>query len=200
MTAQPVRPPRNRRIAVLLSGGGRTLMNILDRIREDRLDAEVALVVASRECVGAQRARDAGLPVRVISGVIPADRLRELLADADVSLVALAGYLQRVDIPHEWAGRVLNIHPALLPAHGGRGMYGERVHRAVLDSGADQSGCTVHLCDGAYDTGPILEQCACAVLPDDDVNALADRVFQLECDLYPRVIGKRLNAIGRGDA
>ncbi len=175
-------------LAVLLSGGGRTLLNLVDRIGDGSLPARVTLVVASRECPGADRARKRGLTVRIASGDIARDDLGRMLDDAGASIVALAGYLRLVAIPRGFEDRVVNIHPALLPSFGGTGLYGERVHRAVLAAGCKLSGCTVHLCDERYDTGPILVQRCCPVLPDDTPDSLAARVFEEEKLAYPEAL------------
>lgn len=175
-------------IAVLLSGSGRTLANLCERIDAGDVPARVALVIASKECLGAQRARDRGIPTLVEPGTIPADRLADLLREHGAAWIVLAGYLKLVNVPREFAGRVVNIHPALLPAFGGPGMYGDRVHRAVLDHGCKIAGCTVHLCDERYDTGPIVLQRACEVRDDDTPETLAARVFELEKRAYPEAI------------
>lgn len=180
------------RLAVMLSGGGRTLKNLLEHIDRGTLRATVALVVASRECPGAEAARARGIDTRVIPGEIPRDTLGALLRACRIDWVVLAGYLRLVRIPEEYRGRVVNIHPALLPAFGGAGMYGERVHRAVLASGATESGCTVHLCDEQFDRGPIVLQMRCPVLPGDDAASLAARVFELECRAYPEALRRLL--------
>lgn len=180
------------RLLALLSGGGRTLLNLLDTIEAGELRAEVSGVIASRPCVGVERAQARGLEARVIRGMIPAERLLELVHAHHASWVVLCGYLQRIDVPDELAGRIVNIHPALLPKFGGPGMYGDRVHRAVLDAGETESGCTVHLCDAEYDTGPIVLQDRCPVLPDDTVETLAARVFELECRAYPKALAQLL--------
>jgi phosphoribosylglycinamide formyltransferase 1 len=183
-SAQPAR------LAVLLSGGGRTLTNLLDEIEAGRLGAEVALVIASRECPGVQRARDRGLAVEVVPGIIPAADLQHRLARGRIAWVVLAGYLKYVNIPAAYAGRIVNIHPALLPRHGGHGMHGHHVHEAVLASGDTESGCTVHLVDDRYDAGPIILQRRCAVLPGDTPDTLAARVFEQECIAYPDALRK----------
>lgn len=180
--------PTPARLAVMLSGGGRTLANLLDHIDRGGLDASVVLVIASRETAGAQRARERGIPTFVMPGVIPAETLAGVLEEHRVDLVVLAGYLKRVNIPRGYEGRVVNIHPALLPDFGGPGMYGMRVHEAVLASGATVSGCTVHLCDAEYDRGPILLQLSCPVQPGDTPETLAARVFELECRAYPEAL------------
>ncbi len=184
-------PPR---LAVLLSGSGRTLLNLLDHIGRGRLAAEIALVIASRECLGAERARQRGLTTLVIPGDIAAERLESVLAEHRVDLVALAGYLRFVHVPASFRGRIVNIHPSLLPAFGGRGMYGDRVHAAVLAAGVPYSGCTVHHVEGGYDTGPSIAQQSVPVLPGDDVHTLAARVFEAECELYPRALQELLTS------
>lgn len=185
-SASPI--PNPARLAVLLSGGGRTLLNLLGAIDRGEVPARVALVIASRECPGAQHARAAGIETLIIPGEIPAETLARTLADRRIDLVALAGYLKLLPIPEQYRGRVVNIHPALLPDFGGPGMYGHRVHEAVIRSGATKSGCTVHLCDDVYDRGPILLQKSCAVHPGDTPDDLAARVFELECAAYPEAL------------
>jgi phosphoribosylglycinamide formyltransferase-1 len=175
-------------IAVMLSGSGRTLVNLCDRIDAGDLPARVAVVIASKECLGAQRARDRGIPTLIEPGVLDADRLDSILREHGAQWVVLAGYLKMVNIPRAFEGRVVNIHPALLPAFGGPGMYGDRVHRAVLAHGCKIAGCTVHLCDERYDTGPIILQRACEVRDDDSPDSLAARVFELEQRAYPEAL------------
>jgi phosphoribosylglycinamide formyltransferase 1 len=175
-------------IAVMLSGSGRTLVNLCERIDAGEVPAKLALVIASKECLGAQRARDRDIPVVIEPGVISAERLATLLHAHGAEWAVLAGYLKLVHVPEGFKGRIVNIHPALLPAFGGPGMYGERVHRAVLEHGCRITGCTVHLCDERYDAGPILLQRACEVLDDDTPETLAARVFALETRAYPEVI------------
>ena len=182
----PSIPRLPARLAVMLSGTGRTLLNLLGAVRSGSVSAEIPLVIASRECPGARHAREAGIETVVVPGEIPADRLEKMLAERSIDLIACAGYLKRLRIPVGFEGRILNIHPALLPAFGGVGMYGGRVHAAVLGSGAAESGCTVHVVDDEYDRGPIVAQARCPVLPTDDAATLAARVFELECRLYPK--------------
>jgi len=112
----------------------------------------------------------------------------DLIDEANVDLVCLAGWLCLLDVPGKWLGRVMNIHPALLPCFGGKGMYGQRVHRAVLDHGCKVSGCTVHFVDNTYDNGPIILQRTCSVLDDDTADSLAHRVFEQEQLAYPEAI------------
>ncbi|MFM1872793.1 MAG: hypothetical protein RL398_2215 [Planctomycetota bacterium] len=188
---------RNRhqrpRLGVLLSGSGRTLQNLLDRIGDGRMTATIAGVASDRaEAFGLQRALDHGLESRVLR---EPSAIWSWLLELDVDLVVLAGYLRLLPIVPEFAGRVLNIHPSLLPKHGGKGMYGDHVHRAVLAAGDAETGCTVHLCDDEYDRGRILVQARVQVQPGDDAKALAARVFAAECEAYPAGIALRWNEL-----
>lgn len=184
----PAAPSALPGLAVMLSGAGRTMLNIARACADGVIPARVNLVIASGNTPGAQRAKDLGLPVLVVPGVIDQAVLERILRDHAVTWIALAGYLKKVNIPQGFQGRVVNIHPALLPAFGGAGMYGERVQRAVLDAGCKVSGCTVHMCDAEYDRGPIVAQQACEVLDTDTPQTLAQRVFALETALYPRAL------------
>ncbi|MBB6431451.1 phosphoribosylglycinamide formyltransferase [Algisphaera agarilytica] len=189
--------PKPLPIAVLLSGGGTTMLNLAKQIEAGTLNAQIKLVVASNDtsaAKGIERAEGLGLPCPVIrrkghddtaafSQAI-FDRVRE----AGCELVCLAGFLSLLSIPEDFEGRVMNIHPSLLPAFGGKGMHGRHVHEAVLNAGAKVSGCTVHIADNTYDTGPILVQKTCPVLPGDDADALAARVFEQECLAYPEAV------------
>jgi formyltetrahydrofolate-dependent phosphoribosylglycinamide formyltransferase len=186
---------RPLQLAVLVSGSGTTLQNVLDEIRAGRLNAEIPLVIGSRpELVGLQRATKAGIPNVVVDRRSYPDcadfsrRVFDLCAEANVDLVCLAGWLCLLDLPDRFAGKVMNIHPALLPSFGGRGLYGRKVHEAVLAHGCKLSGCTVHFVDNTYDTGPIILQRACPVLDDDTPESLARRVFEEEKIAYPEAI------------
>ena len=183
------------RLAVLLSGGGTTLQNILDRIADGRLDAEVAVVLSSRaDAYGLERARQAGVPtVTVARKTYPDvqsfnDAAHAALEPYGAELVVLAGFLSLFQQRARYAGRVLNIHPALIPSFCGEGFYGHRVHEAVLASGVKVSGCTVHFADDQYDRGPIILQRCVPVLDDDTAATLAARVLALEHELYPEAI------------
>lgn len=192
----PSAAPRPLRLAVLLSGSGRTLDNLLDRIRDGRLAATVQVVISSREDVrGVRIAEAAGLPVRVVSPrelsvAAFSDRIFGDCAASGADLVVMAGFLHLVAVPPSFAGRVINIHPSLLPAFGGKGFHGLHVHRAVLARGCTVSGCTVHLVDDEYDHGRILLQKTVPVLSDDTPESLAARVFAAECEALPQVIDR----------
>lgn len=184
-------PRQNQRprLGVLLSGAGRTLQNLLDRAVDGRLRATIAGVASDRaDAFGLQRALDHGLETRHLPD--PSATWSWLL-ELDVDLVILAGYLRLLPILPEFAGRVLNIHPSLLPKFGGKGMIGDRVHAAVLAAREAESGCTVHLCNERYDEGRILVQAHVPVLPDDTPTSLAARVFAAECEAYPAAIAMR---------
>jgi phosphoribosylglycinamide formyltransferase-1 len=182
------------RLVCNVSGGGRTVINFLDAIEAGRLDAEVALVVADRECKAIERCAARGVPVELLpwsKGTSPqewADRVWPRVRDADADLVCNAGFLRFLVIPREWDNRVLNIHPSLLPKYGGKGMYGDHVHTAVLNAGDVESGCTVHFVTNEYDTGPIVLQKHVPVLSGDTAESLAARVFEAECDAYPEAV------------
>ncbi len=182
------------RIGVLLSGGGRTLLNICDEIDAGRLAAEVAVVIASRECAGIERGRARGLTVHLVPYKQMPDldtysaRIVKLLDDAGVGLVILAGLLSMWRIPPQYEWRVMNIHPALLPKHGGHGMWGRHVHEAVLAAGEAETGCSVHFVTNEYDAGPVILQRTVPVKSGDDADTLADRVFAQETLAYPQAI------------
>ena len=182
-------------VAVLLSGGGRTLANFLARAADGTLSISLVGVVSSRaDARGVHIAREAGLPVGIFRRRDHADAaahsraINAWLAPLAPRMILLAGYLCHYTPPSDFEGPVLNIHPALLPRHGGQGMYGDRVHAAVLAAGETESGCTVHRVDTIYDHGEILGQRRVPVLPGDDCHSLADRVFAQECELYPEVV------------
>jgi formyltetrahydrofolate-dependent phosphoribosylglycinamide formyltransferase len=190
------------RLAVLLSGGGTTLQNLLDRSAAAQLPAQVAVVVSNRpDAFGLERAVRAGVPAFVVERRDCASReefsrrIFDLCRQARADLVCLAGFLQLLVIPDDYLGRVLNIHAALIPAFCGKGFYGHHVHEAVLAYGAKVSGCTVHFADNVYDHGPIVLQRVVPVLDDDTPETLAARVFEQECEAYPQAI--RLFAEGR---
>ncbi|MEE3372410.1 MAG: phosphoribosylglycinamide formyltransferase [Planctomycetota bacterium] len=189
-------------LAVLISGGGTTLKNLLEQIAAGSLNAEIRLVISSKATAGGlQYAAQAGIPSTTISRAATGSSeafsaaIFAACRQAHVKMVAMAGFLKHVRIPDDFQNRVLNIHPSLIPAFCGAGFYGLHVHRAVLEYGAKVSGCTVHFVDNEYDHGPILLQRSVDVLENDTPTALARRIFEQECELYPAAIN--LCAAGR---
>jgi phosphoribosylglycinamide formyltransferase 1 len=182
-------------LAVLVSGSGTTLQNLIDQIDQKNLDARIKLVLGSRPGLPAlQRAADAKLVTAAVDRRQYANvasfsrRVFQIIDEANVDLVCLAGWLCLLEIPEAYHLKVMNIHPALLPDFGGKGMYGRHVHQAVLDQHAKISGCTVHFVDATYDTGPIILQRVCPVLEDDTCESLAARVFEEEKIACPQAI------------
>ncbi|MEN8126294.1 MAG: phosphoribosylglycinamide formyltransferase [Planctomycetota bacterium] len=183
------------RLGILLSGGGRTMTNIQKEIEDGCLNAEIVVVISSLSNVrGVQLARGLGLDPVIIRKKDHPDieqfsgEIAKVLDEAQVDLVVQAGWMCLWQIPAHYENRVMNIHPALLPAFGGKGMYGHHVHEAVVKTGCKVSGCTVHFCTNEYDAGPIIVQRTCEVKDDDDADTLADRVFEQECAAYPEAI------------
>lgn len=183
------------RLGVLLSGSGSTLQNLIERIDSGRLRARIVCVVSSKaEAFGVERARRAQLPVEVVERKACSTReefskrILDHCRAAQVELVCMAGFLQLLQISNDYLGRVMNIHPALLPAFGGKGYHGLRVHEAALEVGVKVSGCTVHFADNEYDHGPIILQRVVEVEDDDTPESLQARVFAAECEAYPRAI------------
>ena len=182
------------RLAVCASGGGTTLQNLIDRIKVKKLRAQIVQVVASRPRIGAiKRASDAGIPLALANRAAKTiheysrsifDPIRHSKAD----LVVLGGFLSLIEIPTDYQGKVINIHPALIPAFCGKGYHGAAVHKAVIESGVKVSGCTVHFAEAAYDSGPIILQRTVDVREDDSAETLAARVFQAECQALPEAI------------
>jgi len=205
MAASPRNPPiidPPIRLAVCVSGGGTTLQNLIDLIQGGKLRASIVQVVASRPKIGAiPRAEAARIPLALASRSVSQSRtafsnsvfnpIRHNKAD----LVILGGFLSLLEIPPDYQGRVINIHPSLIPAFSGKGYHGEAVHQAVLDMGAKVTGCTVHFADDTYDTGPIILQSTVPVLDNDTAETLAARVFKAECLAVPEAIA--LYAAGR---
>lgn len=193
---------RPLKLAVLISGGGTTLTNFLAKKAAGELDIEVPLVIASRsDCGGVAKAEAAGLRCEVVrrrdfdSTEAFSSAIFDLCREVEADLVTLAGYLSLIHIPDDFQYRVMNIHPALIPAFCGHGFYGHKVHEAVVARGAKVSGCTVHFADNEYDHGPIIAQSAVPVKGTDSPDDVAANVFQAECELYPHVI--RLFATGK---
>ncbi len=197
-------------IAVFASGRGSNFQAILNAIDDGRLPARVALLVSNNSKAGAlELARSRKIPAMHLnqkqysSEDMYEERLLELLERHGVELIALAGYMKRIPVKviDRYKNRILNIHPALLPAFGGAGMYGIHVHEAVLASGARTTGATVHIVDEEYDEGPIVMQKAVDVLSGDTPETLAARVLLVEHEIYPKAIAvfasKRVRIEGR---
>jgi phosphoribosylglycinamide formyltransferase-1 len=190
-------PGRRVRLGVLASGGGTNLQAIMDRVRGGSLRAEVGVVISNNSQAGALgRARALQVPALHISSRQFPDTadldeaILRALREQGVELIALAGYMKRLGprVLGAYPNRILNIHPALLPAFGGEGMYGMRVHEAVVASGVKLTGVTVHLVDEVYDHGPIVAQRAVPVEDDDTPESLFERVLKVEHALYPEVL------------
>ncbi len=168
------------------------MLNLQEHIADGKLNARIQLVVSSRGAArGVARARKLDLPTVVVERrELSADAFQQGITNAvaGVDLVCMGGFLSLWRVPDEFHGRVMNIHPALLPEFGGPGMFGPRIHEAVLAAGKTVSGCTVHFCDNQYDHGPIILQRKIPVLPDDTPDALAARVFEQECIAYPEAV------------
>lgn len=183
------------KFGVFLSGNGTTLQNLVDRCAAGDIDGEITCVVSSRQnAYGLERARMAGIPAKAVPRGEFSDSdsfcaaIWEAVGEYEVELVALAGFMSLLTVPKAFEGRIMNVHPALIPSFCGKGMYGERVHQAVLDKGVKITGVTVHLVDEEYDRGPIVLQSPVAVLEGDTVQSLSARVQEEERKIYPRAI------------
>jgi len=184
-----------KRLALFISGTGGNALNLMEACRDGRVPAvPVAGVSSSARAAGVERLGARGLPVAVVlRSAFPDDAAFsgacfERAEAAGAEVIALCGWLKKLELPPRWEGRVLNIHPGLLPAFGGQGMYGMNVHRAVLAAGVPESGCTVHLVDNVYDHGRILAQVRVPVLAGDTPEALQQRVYEQEMRLYPKAL------------
>ncbi|HWB54355.1 MAG TPA: phosphoribosylglycinamide formyltransferase [Tepidisphaeraceae bacterium] len=205
-------------MAILASGSGRTLQNFIDLIARGELPAEISVVIGSKAGLGAlDRAATAKIPHHLVSkkehasAAAHSAAIFKLVDEAKVDLICLAGWLCLLDIPRKYEGRIMNIHPALLPSFGGHRMFGHHVHEAVLAAGCKVSGCTVHFVDEKYDNGPIILQRCCAVMENDTPDTLAARVFEEEKIAYPeavrlfvenrlRIEGRRVRVLPPGSA
>ncbi|MDR2346413.1 MAG: phosphoribosylglycinamide formyltransferase [Planctomycetaceae bacterium] len=186
---------RKLRLAVLISGTGRSLKNLINRISIGELSAEIAVVISSTpSAVGLQYAEEESIPIEIIERhnytTLRAfsEPIFQVCRDKYVDYVVLAGYLKLLAIPQDFNNRVLNIHPSLIPAFCGKGYYGNIVHSKALEMGVKISGCTVHFVDEHYDNGPIILQKAVDVLEGDTANTLNDRIFDAECIAYPEAL------------
>ena len=182
-------------LGVLISGSGNTLQNFIDQIEAGKLNAHIQAVISSKpNVVGLDRARKYSIP----TSVIPYSNYKDvdafsyaITAELDkypIDLITLAGFIHFYKIPEKYQGRVMNIHPGLIPAFCGHNYYGNKVHEAVINYGVKVSGCTVHFADNMYDNGPIIIQRTVPVLDNDTPATLAARVFKEECDAYPEAI------------
>jgi len=187
--------PKILRLSVLLSGSGTTLQNLIDQKNTGALPVEFASVIGSRpDAYGLERARKNGIPAQAISRKSFAtwEAFNQAVADAvkadDPDLIILAGFMFLFRPPAKYYGRIMNVHPALIPAFCGKGLYGHHVHEAVIASGVKISGASVHFVDETYDTGPIILQKAVPVEDDDTPETLADRVQAAEREIYPQAI------------
>jgi formyltetrahydrofolate-dependent phosphoribosylglycinamide formyltransferase len=183
------------RLAVLISGAGTTLQNLINHAQKGLLQGEVVVVISSKpEAYGLKRAQRQQIPAicvnhkRFSSPNSFSCAIYQALAPFRPQLIVLAGFLHLLRVPKQWEGKIINIHPALLPAFGGKGMYGLHVHKAVLEAGAKITGATVHFVDEHYDTGPIIMQAPVFVRPDDTPQTLQNRVQEVERALLPFVI------------
>jgi formyltetrahydrofolate-dependent phosphoribosylglycinamide formyltransferase len=188
----------SKRIAIAISGSGRTLENLVHQQLNAAGYQVSAVISSSLTCPGFAVARNLSLPLFVAdfshltSASEGAAILFNWLAEKEISLVVLAGFLKKFPCNEDWNNRIINIHPALLPKYGGQGMYGMNVHRAVLAAGEQETGATVHFVNQNYDSGAIIAQSKVPVNPQDTCETLAARVFASECELYPKIITKLL--------
>ena len=183
------------RVAVLLSGSGTTLQNLIDRAEDDSLDIEIVCVIASRDdAYGLERARQHGIPALAIprkgykDTQAHSEAIWTEIRNHDVGLVVLAGFMSLITVPKDFEHKIMNVHPALIPAFSGQGMYGHHVHEAVLEYGVRLTGATVHFVDEQYDNGPIILQEAVPVFETDTADDVAERVQAKEREIYPRAI------------
>lgn len=184
------------KIGVLVSGGGSNLQSIIDKSKSGELQCKVEVVIGDRECYGVERAKEAGIDGYTLDRkVLKKELCREIdkiVSERGIDLIVLAGFLSIIDeeFINKWKGRIINIHPSLLPKFGGPGMYGIRVHEAVLKAGEQESGCTVHYVDTGVDSGEIIAQKRVKVLEGDTPEILQKRVLVEEHKLLPESIAK----------
>jgi phosphoribosylglycinamide formyltransferase-1 len=182
-------------LAVLLSGSGRTLQNFIDLSAQGKLPVAIQVVISSKkDAYGLERAKKHNIPNFLVerkqfkSSEEHSAAINNILKQYPIDLITLAGFIHLYKIPPEYMGKVMNIHPALLPEFGGKGFYYHKVHEAVMQAGAKESGCTVHFADNTYDTGPIILQRRVPIYRDDTSETLSERVFEAELEAYPEAI------------
>ncbi len=187
--------PKTINLAILISGGGTTLQNIIDKINDNTLNARIQVVVCnSPDAYGIKRAEQNSIPTVIVQHKDhdqPETFSNAIIKEIEkypVDLIILAGFLHLFKIPDAYAGKVMNIHPGLIPSFCGKGYYGHHVHKAAIERGVKISGCTVHFVDNEYDCGPIIIQRAVNVNFDDTPDTLAQKVFKEECIAYPEAI------------
>ncbi len=177
-----------QKMAVLLSGSGRTLDNFHERIKAGTLAGEIQVVISNvRDVLGLSKAKNYGYPAFHADDN---DKINDILKDYDVDIVCLAGYLKLYTPPENLAKSVINIHPSLIPSFCGEGFYGNIVHRAVRAKGCTVTGCTVHFANEKYDEGPIILQKSVDIGYEDDIDSIASTVFDAECEAFPEAINK----------
>lgn len=185
------------KLAVFISGGGTNLQSLIDSCQCGSIEAEIKAVISNNsKAYGLERARNAGIETFHISKVVYPDNkeyvgaIIDIITIRQIDLIVLAGYMKMIpeEVIKMYKGRIINIHPALLPKYGGKGMYGANVHKAVLESGDSYSGASVHLVDEVYDNGPILVQRRVPVKPDDTHETLAARVLEVEHQILPQAV------------
>ena len=182
-------------LAILISGSGTTLQNLIDKINAKTLNANIQIVISSApDTYGVKRAEQNNIPVSIVqrkgfnNSEIFSNTIINEIEKYSVDLIILAGFLHLFKIPDKYTGKAMNIHPGLIPSFCGKGYYGHHVHEAVIESGVKVSGCTVHFVDNEYDCGPIIIQRVVQVHEDDSPETLAQRVFKEECIAYPEAI------------
>lgn len=182
-------------LAILISGSGTTLQNLIDKINDKTLNANIQIVISSApDTYGIKRAEQNSIPVAIVErkGYNDSDIFSNTIINEiekySVDLIILAGFLHLFKIPDKYTGKAMNIHPGLIPSFCGKGYYGHHVHEAVIESGVKVSGCTVHFVDNEYDCGPIIIQRVVQVHEEDSPETLAQRVFKEECIAYPEAI------------
>lgn len=186
------------KIAVFISGGGSNLQSIIDKTKMENSSYQIDIVLADRECFGIERAKLNGIENKVIDRKIYRENLSKeifkILRNRDIDLIVLAGFLSILDedFINSWRNKIINIHPSLLPKFGGAGMYGIKVHEAVINAKEKESGCTVHYVEAGIDTGNIIEQIRVPVYEKDTPEILQKRVLEKEHLLLPKTIEKIL--------
>jgi formyltetrahydrofolate-dependent phosphoribosylglycinamide formyltransferase len=182
-------------LAVLISGSGKTLQNLIDKIDDKTLNAKIQVVISSSpDAYGIKRSEQNNIPVTIVkysdydSSEVFSNAIIKEIEKYPIDLIILAGFMHLLRIPDKYSEKVMNIHPGLIPSFCGKGYYGHHVHKAVIESGIKVSGCTVHFVDNEYDHGPIIMQRTVPVYEDDTPDTLAQRVFKEECIAYPDAI------------